>query len=276
MSALQHKIDFLGLISVKGANPNGDPLNGGRPRIDSDGYGMMTDVCIKRKLRNRLQEMGESIFVAPPEGEADTLASRARKLMGLSRCEMISTACSHWFDVRCFGQVFSFMGRDAENGTVNIRGPVTIQRAVSADPVEIEEIPLTRCINGSKQGKRASDTFGFTSYVRYGLYLLKGSVNVHFAAKTGFSAEDAELLKAAIVNIFRNDSSSARPDGTMCMERLYWWEHNTAYGNFPTYAVHNSVKIRRREGIEVPLGYEDYIVEHETLDGVSLQILGGF
>lgn len=270
MPCLSHKIDFLGLISVRGANPNGDPLNGGRPRIDSDGYGIVTDVCIKRKLRDRLAEAGEDIFVTPPCGSGDSLSRRASELPRLDREEFIREACERWYDVRAFGQLFRFSAGEA----VSIRGPVSIQRAFSADIIEIEELPLTRCISALGRGRRRADTLSFISHVRYGLYVLKGSVNVHFAEKTGFSEEDAGKLKTALLNIFQNDSSASRPDGSMRMERLYWWKHSTSAGDLPSFAVHDTVKLRRRAGIEHPLRFEDYIIDYKPLDGLSAEILG--
>lgn len=270
------KTDFLALISVSGANPNGDPLCGGRPRIDCDGFGMMTDVCIKRKLRDRLSDMGESILVSPPVGSGDTLSSRVAALCGLSQEEFIARACQRWYDVRAFGQIFSFRGRrsrDTDGCTLSVRGPVSVQHAFSADPVEICEVPLTRCINGCKAGKRAADTFGSSCYVRYGLYVLKGSVNARLARKTGFSQADAELLKTALWRLFDNDSSAARPEGTMRMERLYWWEHPSVDGDLPTHAVHASVAVKLRDGVERPTCFGDYIVSYSPPDGLDAQVL---
>lgn len=269
MKKLEYKIDFMGLISVTNANPNGDPLNGGRPRIDNDGYGMITDVCLKRKLRNRLIENNTEIFVSPPSHDCDTLEKRASSIPTVSKSEFIRAACEKWYDVRAFGQVFSAYGR---RGSIGVHGPVSIQPAFSVDPVEIREISLTRCINSSAAKGRAADTLGFRSYIRYGLYLMKGSVSAGLAEKTGFSENDAILLRNVIRNIFNNDGSSARPEGSMVLERLYWWNHHAFYGDYPSSQVFDTIRIRKRDGVDAPSSFADYIVSEERLPGLTPRI----
>lgn len=269
MNKQDYKVDFMGLISVSHANPNGDPLCGGRPRIDSAGYGIISDVCLKRKLRNRLMEMNTPIFVSPPEHEPDTLEHRAALISCTAKAEYARAACRRWFDVRAFGQVFSFAGR---RGTVSVRGPVTIQHAFSVDPIIIEELPITRCINSSSPKKRASDTLGFKSYVQYGLYVMKGSVCAGLAEKTGFSEHDCIELRNALLNIFTNDVSSARPDGSMTLERLYWWNHHSACGDRPSSAVFDTIHIRKRDGVDTPMRFSDYIIEETHIAGLTPRV----
>lgn len=236
MSALKGKIDFTLFISVCNANPNGDPLNGNRPRIDLDGYGEISDVCIKRKIRNRFQDLGQRVFVQPDDRSDDgfrSLKERAEssprlkeelsKKKGADRDICAKIACEEWLDVRSFGQVFAFKGEDVSFG---VRGPVSIHQAVSLSPVDIISMQITKSVN-SEAGKesKASDTMGTKHRIGYGVYKVMGSVNVQLAEKTGFSQEDAELLKEALKTLFENDASSARPDGSMEVCRMYWWQH---------------------------------------------------
>ena len=272
MKTLEGRIDFMMLISVDGANPNGDPLCSGRPRIDNDGYGIISDVCIKRKLRNRLAEAGEDIFVTPSSDIKETLSARAGQLEYIDSHQFISEACRKWYDVRTFGQVFAFNIRTAEHRSLGIRGPVTIQRAKSVHPIEITESAVTRCINAVGTGKRSSDTFGFTSYVKYGLYVMKGSVCPLMATKTGFDRRDADKLKDALYCIFTNDASAARPEGSMQMKRLYWWQHDAVSGRYPAYRVFDTVTPRLREQCTQPCCFDDYIIEERFPDGLVPEI----
>lgn len=254
MSKLEGKIDFVVLASVTNANPNGDPLNGNRPRENYDGYGEMSDVCIKRKIRNRLQDMGECVFVQSDDRSDDgcqSLHERAESCQELKdeiklgkkankeTCARI--ACEKWIDVRMFGQVFAFKGVDV---SIGIRGPVSIHQAVSVSPVDVVSMQITKSVNSESKEGRASDTMGTKHRIGYGLYVIKGSVNVQLAEKTGFSQEDAEKLKAALRTLFDNDSSSARPEGSMEVNRVYWWQHQE---KMPTV----STVIISRRGIRV-------------------------
>ncbi|MDO4293232.1 MAG: type I-C CRISPR-associated protein Cas7/Csd2 [Eubacteriales bacterium] len=238
MSELKGKIDFTLFVSVRNANPNGDPLNGNRPRIDLDGYGEISDVCIKRKIRNRFQDLGQRVFVQPDDRADDgagSLKERADKCERLraeltkkkkeerSREVCARIACEEWIDVRSFGQVFAFKGEDVSFG---VRGPVSVHQAVSLSPVDIISMQITKSVN-SEAGKesKASDTMGLKHRIGFAVYKIMGSVNVQLAEKTGFSQEDAALLKEALQTLFENDASSARPDGSMEVCRLYWWQH---------------------------------------------------
>ena len=236
MSALKGKIDFTLFISVLNANPNGDPLNGNRPRMNMDGYGEISDVCIKRKIRNRFQDLGQKVFVQSDDRSDDgcsSLKERAdsceklkveiakKKKADRDLCAKI--ACEEWLDVRTFGQVFAFKGEDVSFG---VRGPVSIHQAVSLSPVDIISMQITKSVN-SEAGKesKASDTMGTKHRIGYAVYKVMGSVNVQLAEKTGFTQEDAEYLKEALKTLFENDASSARPDGSMEVCQMYWWQH---------------------------------------------------
>ena len=281
MSTLTNKIDFAVLITVTKANPNGDPLNGNRPREDYDGYGEISDVCIKRKIRNRLQDMGEKIFVQSQErcdDGAKSLSDRADKTKGLKDAikakdpELYARiACETWTDVRSFGQVFAFKG---DKVSVGVRGPVSIQAAVSVDPIDIAAIQITKSVNSeTTDGKKSSDTMGSKNRVEFGLYVAKGSINHQLAEKTGFSDEDAEKIKAALISLFENDASSARPDGSMEVRKVFWWKHNCASGQYSSAKVHRTLKITKK--VEIPKSYEDYEVSTEDLDGLKPEVYEG-
>lgn len=267
MSELKGKIDFTLFISATNANPNGDPLNGNRPRINMDGYGEISDVCIKRKIRNRLQDLGERIFVQSDDRADDSYTSlkdradsceELKKEVGnkksANRDVCAAVACKEWYDVRAFGQVFAFKGIPVSFG---VRGPVSIHQAVSLSPIDIISMQITKSVN-SESGKesKASDTMGMKHRVGFAVYKVMGSVNVQLAEKTGFSQEDAEKLKEALHTLFENDASSARPEGSMEVCKMYWWQHKEK-----TPAV-SSGKLQRGFDIkpktEHPRVFEDY------------------
>lgn len=283
MSILQNKIDFVVLVQVNDANPNGDPLNGNRPRTTYDGRGEISDVCIKRKLRNRLQDLGENIFVQSDERCDDgckSLSERAKNNLPakLEKDEYAKKACETWFDVRAFGQVFAFKGSAPKDGvSVGVRGPVSIHQAHSVSPVEIISQQITKSVNGSESGSSASkssDTMGMKHRINYGLYKIKGSINVQLAEKTGFTEEDAEKIKECLRTLFVNDSSSARPDGSMEVLNVYWWKHNNQIGQYSSAKVHNSIKIVEKEE-SIPDGFGGYDVIVEKLDGLEVEVIEG-
>lgn len=281
MSTLKNKIDFVALISVTRANGNGDPLNGNRPRTDLNGFGEISDVCIKRKIRNRMQDLGQPIFVQSEDRCSDgfgSLSERASSVMkGIKdRDEYGKLACETWLDVRSFGQVFAF--KDAKGVSVGVRGPVSIHQATSISAVEIESIQITKSVNGEKKGKdesRASDTMGTKHFVRFGLYELKGSINVQLAEKTGFTEEDAEIVKECLRTLFVNDASSARPDGSMEVVKLFWWKHNCKDGQYSSAKVHRSVKVAQKDAEAIPSSVEDYTISLEPLPGLNPEIIDG-
>lgn len=280
MSALNHKIDFVAFISVAMANSNGDPLNGNRPRTDYNGFGEISDVCIKRKLRNRMQDQGARIFVQSDDrcdDGQDSLSSRASAEMGKikSKEEYARKACETWADVRAFGQVFAFKSNEKSGVSVGVRGPVSIHQAVSVDPVDVISMQITKSVNGEPGEKKSSDTMGSKHYVKYGLYKLKGAVNVQLAEKTGFSQEDALLLKECLRTLFVNDASSARPDGSMEVVKLFWFDHNCKDGQYSSARVHRSVQAVLKEGVGVPRSADDYLITVAPLDGLTPEILDG-
>jgi CRISPR-associated protein Csd2 len=253
--SLQNKIDFAAVITVKNANPNGDPLNGNRPRTNYEGFGEISDVCIKRKIRNRLQDMGESIFVQSDERRGDNFRSLRDRADGNEELKKLikdkekyaKKACETWIDVRAFGQVFAFGKTDDENAvSIGIRGPVSIHSAVSIRPVDISSMQITKSVNSKTEAdpdKKGPDTMGLKHRVDFGAYVFYGSINTQLAEKTGFSPEDAEKIKQALITLFENDCSSARPDGSIEVQKVYWWKHNSKIGQYSSAKVHRTLLI---------------------------------
>ncbi len=278
MGEFTNKIDFEVLVMVKNANPNGDPLNGNRPRETYDGFGEISDVCIKRKIRNRLQDMGQKIFIQSDERSDDgfrSLADRAKgnadmqkALKDKDREAYAKAACETWIDVRSFGQVFAF--KDTPAG---VRGPVSIHSAFSVLPVSINSMQITKSVNSETKEKKSSDTMGMKHKIYSALYVVKGSINHQLAGKTGFSDEDAEKIKEALRTLFVNDSSSARPDGSMEVCKVYWWKHNCPMGQYSSAKVHRLIKISART--DDPKEFEDYDIVIDTLPDLMLEEIEG-
>ena len=295
MTTLQNKIDFAVILRVKNANPNGDPLNGNRPRTDYSNFGEMTDVSIKRKIRDRLLERwvaggkaddGNMIYVQSDDRKADEHKSlRARAEAGLGKElgseKTVMLACEKWFDVRAFGQLFALKsnkkagkkkddGSDDEGDTgvsIGIRGPVTVQSAFSVDPIEITSTQITKSVNGedTKDGKRGPDTMGMKHRVDHGIYRFYGSMNPQLAQKTGFSDTDAEILKQLLPKLFENDESSARPAGSMEVLKVIWWKHNCKSGQYSSAKVHRSLTL-----------HPDGTYAIDSLTGLEPECINGF
>lgn len=280
MSVLKNKIDFVMLVSVKMANANGDPLNGNRPRTDYNGFGEMSDVCIKRKIRNRMLDLGQPVFVQSEDRSVDefkSLSDRATSVLkGIKdRDAYAKKACETWLDVRTFGQVFAFKAAEKSGVSVGVRGPVSIHQAVSVSPVEVESLQITKSISNEPNEKRGSDTMGMKHFVRFGLYKIKGSINVQLAEKTGFTEEDAKVVKECLRTLFVNDASSARPDGSMEVVKLFWWQHGCKDGQYSSAQVHRSVKITEKDKKEIPTCADDYVITVEPLEGLEPEVMDG-
>lgn len=272
MSTLQNKIDFAVIFRVANANPNGDPLNGNRPRTDYSNYGEMSDVSIKRKIRDRLlerwvndgkQDDGNMIFVQSDDRRADDAKSlRARAEVGLGKElgseKTAELACKKWLDVRAFGQLFALKsnkkagkknedGSDADGDTgvsIGIRGPVTVQSAFSVEPVDVTSLQITKSVSGEGDGtKRGSDTMGMKHRVDHGIYVSFGSINPQLAEKTGFTGADADAIKCLLPKLFENDESAARPAGSMEVLKVIWWQHNCKSGQYSSAKVHRTLAV---------------------------------
>jgi CRISPR-associated protein Csd2 len=292
---LTNKIDFAVIISVRRANPNGDPLNGNRPRQTYDGFGEISDVCLKRKIRNRLQDMGETIFVQSDDNRApeDEFRSLNDRFKAANLADTRNDSCKKWFDVRAFGQVFAFKkkgagkkGKDAESSddnsdavSVGIRGPVSIQSAFSIDPITPDSLQIVKSVNletnEKEPDKKGSDTMGMKHRVDKGVYVTYGAINTQLASKTGFSDDDAEKIKRALQTLFVNDVSSARPEGSMEVVKVIWWRHNSPCGQYSSAKVHRSLRVNE-DGTHKLVDLEGLVPEElDPLEGDELQKLFG-
>ncbi|MDI6619001.1 MAG: type I-C CRISPR-associated protein Cas7/Csd2 [Clostridiales bacterium] len=298
METLKNKIDFAVIINVRNANPNGDPLNGNRPRVNYDGIGEISDVCIKRKIRNRLLEAGKNIFVQSDDYKVDEYKSLKARLDGeLKGIDMKDekkyrdAVCKKWLDVRAFGQVFAFKAstrrssrgneddeeqNDEKAVSIGIRGPVSIHPAFSVSPVSLTSIQITKSVNNEGEGeKKASDTMGMKHRVDHGVYVFYGSINPQLASITGFTDEDADDIKHAIVNLFQNDASTARPEGSMEVYRVYWWKHNDRNGQYSSAKVHRTLKVTLKPGVTDPKDINDYDINLIPLADLQPEVIEG-
>ncbi|MCH4170911.1 MAG: type I-C CRISPR-associated protein Cas7/Csd2 [Lactobacillus sp.] len=276
---LDHKIDFTVVLGVKNANPNGDPLDNNRPRVNADGLGEISDVAIKRKIRNRWQDMKLPVLVqmqeritdgntnlrdrvkASPQVQAvleEYNSKKAKADKGSLRDPLIKAATESWIDVRAFGQVMPFKDSKYKDGldgvSIPLRGPVTVQAAYSTAPIVVKDEQITKSINLEPGDTKGSDTMGMKTVVPFGVYVFNGSINVEQAHRTGFTEDDAAALKEALRTLFVNDSSAARPEGSMAVLKLVWWEHDSQLGKLPPYLVHQATKVTSPVDLEGSLG----------------------
>lgn len=296
MSTLQNKIDFAVIFRVANANPNGDPLNGNRPRTDYANFGEVTDVAVKRKLRDRLleawvangkQEDGNKIYVQSDDRRTDecrSLRERFEKELGKDAGgpQTAELACKKWLDVRAFGQLFALKASaskktskkgeeegDSQGDTgvsIGIRGPVTVQSAFSIEPIDVSSTQITKSVSGEGDGtKRSSDTMGMKHRVDRGVYRFFGSMNPQLAEKTGFTDTDAQAIKATLPRLFENDESSARPAGSMQVLKVVWWQHNCKSGQYSSARVHGSLSVNPDGSYEIT-----------PLEGLTPEVIEGF
>ncbi|MGI6250221.1 MAG: type I-C CRISPR-associated protein Cas7/Csd2 [Anaerolineaceae bacterium] len=294
MTTLSNKIDFAVIINVKNANPNGDPLNGNRPRVNYDGTGELSDVCIKRKIRNRLMEEGHAVYVQPDDNRVDEYRSLKARADGVLKNvskkdenEFRNAANKTWIDVRAFGQVFAFKkGKDEDAGvSIGIRGPVSIHPAFSIVPVldRVTSVQITKSVSNEGDGsKPGRDTMGMKHRVDHGVYVFYGSINTQLAQKTGFSDEDAQAIKNALVTLFRNDASFARPEGSMEVYKVFWWEHPNPTGKYSSAKVHRVIReyVKVKPEITEPNEIGDYQIPtkqevDKLLPGLECEVLEG-
>ncbi len=271
-----NKIDFILIFDALDANPNGDPDAGNMPRIDPEtGHGIVTDVCLKRKIRNYVQMTkndvtGYDIYVKERSVLLDAHARAYKAIVASGKAPTEDDArkwmCQNFYDVRAFGAV---MGLKINCGQV--RGPVQLSFSRSIDPVTQLEYAITRCaVTGANAP--GVGTIGRKYTVPYALYMAKGTINPFLAAQTGFDEADLELLKKALVHMFDFDASAARPAGSMVMRRVLFFVHDSELGSAPAHKLYECVKVSKKEGVDVPRSYTDYDVQIAPLPaGVKLE-----
>lgn len=279
---IENRYDFVMIFDVENGNPNGDPDAGNSPRIDAEtGYGYVTDVCLKRKIRNYVEllkegEPGYNILIKPDRSlnskftEAYVTEGLETGKKGEKKDDVIKARdymCKNYFDVRTFGAVMST--GDDRCGTV--RGPVQLTFARSVSPVFVEDIAITRQARTTEDRQETGETeIGRKSFIPYGLYRAEGYISAALAQKvTKLSEEDVELLWNAIINMFEIDHSAAR--GKMCMRKLYIFKHDCVLGNAPSHLLFDKINVKQKNE-EPARSFNDYdiIVEEEMPDGVEL------
>ena len=257
-----NKVDFAVIISVRNANPNGDPMSGNSCRVNNENLGVISDVCLKRKLRDRLAEAGYPIFVQSDSKASDGYTSLKARADGSLRLVNKENACAQWFDVRAFGQLLAWKSADKKDGkskskgktepkatpeaasdigmSLAIRGPVTIQSAFSVEPIDVQEMQITKSVNSEDGKGKGSDTMGL-KYTTNGVYVTYGSIFPLLAVNTGFTEIDAAAIKATLPKLFENDASSARPGGSMRILKVVWWEQPDI--KYSSGRVHDTISV---------------------------------
>lgn len=274
---IKNRYDFVILFDVENGNPNGDPDAGNAPRVDPEtGLGLVTDVCLKRKIRNYVEMVKENdpayrIYIKGgvplnrSDGEAVAAVCGAKDLAAAKKddseldIKLRDWMCGHFYDVRTFGAVMTTFVKNKLN-CGQVRGPVQLSFARSVDPIVPQEVTITRvAITTEEDAEKKGTEMGNKHIVPYGLYRAEGFVSANLARKvTGFSEEDLELLWEAILNMFENDHSAAR--GKMVVRDLIIFKHDSELGNAPAYKLFDTVCVQRKEGVTVPRSYQDYIV----------------
>lgn len=282
MDAIKNRYEFVMLFDVENGNPNGDPDAGNQPRIDPEtNLGIVTDVCLKRKIRNYVElvkegEAGYNILVKN-DRSLNSKFTEAYEAQGLEKgkkgekkddvLKAQKYMCANYFDVRAFGAVMST--GDDQCGTV--RGPVQINFARSIDPVYHQDITITRQAKTTEDRQKKGETeMGKKSIIYYGLYRAEGYISAALAQKvTGFSDDDLELLWNAVINMFENDRSAAR--GKMCMRKLYIFKHESVLGNAPAHVLFDKIKVEKNSDA-APRSFSDYNISVDAVmpDGVEL------
>ena len=284
MEPIKNRYEFTVIFDVENGNPNGDPDAGNMPRIDPEtSLGLVTDVCLKRKIRNFVEIYKENEpyynILIKPDKALNTKFTAAYEAIGEKtgqkgkNPEAVKAArdyiCENYFDVRTFGAVMS-TGNDPCG---IIRGPVQIGFAKSVDPVFTQDITITRQARTTEAKQDTGETeMGRKSVVPYGLYRADGYVSAILAQKlTKFSEEDLKLLWTAVINMFEHDRSAAR--GKMCVRKLYVFKHASVLGNAPANVLFDKIVINKKEGVEVPRSFDDYeiTVDINMPEGVELQ-----
>ncbi len=289
---IKNRYEFVALFDVENGNPNGDPDAGNLPRIDPEsGYGIVTDVCLKRKIRNYVEtvkedETGYKIYIKEdvPLNRSDSMAyeylnTNEKEIKELKKKDpdvdrkIRDFMCRNFFDIRTFGAVMTTFVKAALN-CGQVRGPVQIGFARSIDPIVSQEVTITRvAITTEKDAENKSTEMGRKSIVPYGLYRVEGYVSANLARKvTGFSEDDLELLWEAIINMFEIDHSAAR--GKMAVRELIVFKHSKELGDCPAYKLFDAIEVKKLDDVLYPRQYRDYSVTiHEGQIPETVEII---
>ena len=296
--AIKNRYEFVVLFDVENGNPNGDPDSGNMPRIDPEsGLGLVTDVCLKRKIRNYVETVkedakGYKIYIKEDvplnrsdreaceslgitETEDKKVTEALKKLKKSDKdvdIKLRDYMCDNFYDIRTFGAVMTTFVKASLN-CGQVRGPVQLGFARSIDPIVSQEVTITRvAITTEKDAENKSTEMRRKNIVPYGLYRVEGYISANLARKvTGFSEEDLDLLWEAIINMFENDHSAAR--GKMAVRELIVFKHSKELGDCPAYKLFDAVEVRKKEEIEYPRKYQDYTVQiHEEMIPDSVEM----
>lgn len=287
---IKNRYEFTILFDVENGNPNGDPDAGNMPRIDPEtGYGIVTDVCLKRKIRNCIETLcedkeGYKIYIKDgvPLNDSDNTAYVAlgtdeKKIKELKKDDpeidkkICQFMCKNFFDIRTFGAVMTTFVKAALN-CGQVRGPVQLGFARSIDPIVTQEVTITRvAITTKKDAENKSTEMGRKYIVPYALYRVDGYISANLARKvTGFSEDDLALLWQSIINMFEYDRSAAR--GNMAVRELIVFKHASELGNAPAYKLFDTVSVKRKDGVVTARSYNDYeveVAEEKLPEGIS-------
>lgn len=282
MTAITNRYEFVLLFDVENGNPNGDPDAGNMPRIDPEtGHGLVTDVCLKRKIRNHValaKEGAEGFNIYVQEkavlNNTNEMAYKAFELKSESKKlpkniedaqKVTGWMCANFYDIRSFGAVMT-----TEVNCGQVRGPVQLAFAKSVEPILSQEISITRMAVTKKEDLEKERTMGRKHIVPYGLYVAHGFVSAALAEKTGFNEEDLEMLWNALINMFEHDRSAAR--GMMSSQKLFVFKHRDKLGNAPAHKLFDLIDIKRKDGSEGPArSFKDYVVTVGSApDGVEI------
>lgn len=267
-----NKIDFILLFDALDANPNGDPDAGNLPRVDVEsGQGLVTDVCLKRKIRNFVQLTkkdvpGYEIYVREKailnnqhERAYQALKRESKKASQQDKDDARDWMCQNFFDIRTFGAVMT-----TGTNCGQVRGPVQLSFARSIDTVFNVEFAVTRCaVTTEDEAKKQSGdnrTMGRKFTVPYALYKAQGCLNPFLAEQTGYSEEDWKVTLEALVHLFDLDASAARPAGSMAMRKIILFKHDSQLGNAPMHKLIDAVKVEKRADVDAPRSFSDYTV----------------
>lgn len=270
-----NRMEFVVLFDARDANPNGDPDAGNLPRVDPEtGHGLVTDVCLKRKVRNYvsmlhgnstpnriyfsdgavLNQLHEEAWEHAGEKPSKSLPKEIQKAS-----EITGFMCRNFFDIRTFGAVMT-----TEVNCGQVRGPIQMSFARSIDPVVTLEHAITRSSVTNDRDRDKERTMGRKYTISYGLYRAHGFLNPFLAKQTGFADEDLELFLSALESAFQFDASAARPAGSMATRKIIIFQHDSELGSAPSHRLFDAVNVRRREEADIPRTFEDYIVDIDS------------